>query len=106
LVEVDWKRGDKGQWVMEEKAGSSEIIDVDLVLLSMGFVHAVHEGLVHELGLELDQRGNLKIDKQYQTSAKKVFAAGDAASGASLVVTSINNGRQAAENVHEFLKTL
>lgn len=106
LVQVDWKRGDKGQWVMEEVPGTNEIMDVDLVLLSMGFVHAVHEGLVKELGLELDARGNVKIDKQYQTSVSKVFAAGDAASGASLVVTSINNGRVAAANVHEYLKTL
>jgi glutamate synthase (NADPH/NADH) small chain len=106
LIEVDWKRGENGQWVMEEKAGSNFIMDVELALLSMGFVHAVHEGLVKELGLEVDQRGNLKIDKQYQTSVKKVFAAGDAASGASLVVTSINNGRVAAANVHEYLKTL
>lgn len=104
LIEVDWKRGENGQWVMEEKAGSNFIMDVDLVLLSMGFVHAVHEGLVKELGLEVDQRGNVKIDKQYQTSVKKVFAAGDAASGASLVVTSINNGRVAAANVDAFLR--
>jgi glutamate synthase (NADPH) small chain len=104
LIEVDWKRGENGQWVMEEKSGSNFIMDVELVLLSMGFVHAVHEGLVKELGLEVDQRGNVKIDKQYQTSVKKVFAAGDAASGASLVVTSINNGRVAAANVDAFLK--
>jgi glutamate synthase (NADPH) small chain len=104
LVQVDWKRGENGQWVMEELPGTNEIVNVDLALLSMGFVHAIHEGLVKELGLELDQRGNVKIDKQYQTSVKKVFAAGDAASGASLVVTSINNGRVAAANVDAFLK--
>jgi glutamate synthase (NADPH/NADH) small chain len=104
LVEVDWKKGDNGQWIMEEKAGSNFVMDVDLVLLSMGFVHAIHEGLVKELGLELDARGNVKIDKQYQTSVSKVFAAGDAASGASLVVTSIQNGRLAADNVNAFLK--
>jgi glutamate synthase (NADPH) small chain len=103
LVEVAWKKGDKGQWVMEEVPGSSFIKDVDLVLLSMGFVHPIHEGLVQELGLETDQRGNVKISKQYQTSVDKVFAAGDAASGASLVVTAIANGRNAADQVHKFL---
>lgn len=103
LVDVEWTKGDKGQWVMNEKAGSNRIVDVDLVLLSMGFVHPIHEGLVAELGLEKDARGNVKIDAQFQTSVSKVFAAGDAASGASLVVTSIVNGRKAADNVHEFL---
>ena len=103
LVEVKWDKGENGQWVMSEVEGSNFIMDVDLVLLSMGFVHAIHEGLVKELGLELDQRGNLKVDKHYKTSVNKVFAAGDSASGASLVVTAINHGRVAAENVHEFL---
>ncbi|MBN2165557.1 MAG: glutamate synthase subunit beta [Marinilabiliaceae bacterium] len=103
LIEVKWDKDEKGQWIMKEIEGSNFTIDVDLALLSMGFVHAIHEGLVKELGLELDQRGNLKIDTQYKTSVDKVFAAGDAASGASLVVTSINNGRIAAENVHEYL---
>jgi len=104
LVEVDWKKGDNGQWIMEEKAGSNFIMDVELALLSMGFVSPVHEGLVKELGLEVDGRGNVKIDKQYQTTVGKVFATGDAASGASLVVTSIQNGRLAAANVDAFLK--
>lgn len=104
LIDVEWIKGDKGQWMMNEKAGSNRIVDVDVVMLSMGFVHPIHEGLVTELGLEKDGRGNVKIGADYQTSVAKVFAAGDAASGASLVVTSINNGRKAAENVDTFLK--
>ncbi len=104
LVEVAWKKDEKGQWQMSEVAGSNYIMDVDLVFLSMGFVSPIHEGLVKELGLELDGRGNVKVDSNFQTSVSKVFAAGDAANGASLVVTAIAKGRQAAENVNNFLK--
>ncbi len=104
LVQVDWKKDEKGQWQMSEVAGSNSIVNVDLAFLSMGFVSPIHEGLVKELGLELDGRGNVKIDNNFQTSVSKVFAAGDAANGASLVVTAIAKGRQAAENVNNFLK--
>jgi glutamate synthase (NADPH/NADH) small chain len=69
----------------------------------MGFVSPVHEGLVKEFDLELDARGNIKVDDTYQTSKANVFAAGDAASGASLVVTAIAKGREAAKNVHAYL---
>nr|WP_321407563.1 glutamate synthase subunit beta [uncultured Carboxylicivirga sp.] len=103
LVEVEWSKDDKGQWKMAEKPDTTEIIDVELVLLSMGFVSPVHEGIVNEFGLELDGRGNIKVDGNYQTSKAKVFAAGDASNGASLVVTAIAKGREAAEKVHEYL---
>ena len=103
LVEVEWNKDEKGQWQMSEKPETAEIMDVDLVLLSMGFVSPVHEGIVNEFGLELDPRGNIKVDGKYQTSKAKVFAAGDASNGASLVVTAIAKGREAAEQVHEFL---
>ena len=103
LVEVEWTKDDNGAWKMNEKAGSEKVIDVDLVFLSMGFVHCMHEGLVEELGVDLDQRGNLKVAANYQTSIDKVFAAGDAHNGASLVVTAIQKGREAADNVNKFL---
>jgi len=103
LVEVEWNKDENGQWKMNEKPETTEVIDVELVLLSMGFVSPVHEGIVNEFGLELDGRGNIKIDGNYQTSQDKVFAAGDASNGASLVVTAIAKGREAAEKVHEFL---
>ncbi len=102
LVEVEWTKDEKGAWKMNEKEGSEKILDVDYAFLSMGFVHAMHEGVVEELGLELDQRGNIKIDN-YHTSKEKVFAAGDAHNGASLVVTAIQKGREAAESVNQFL---
>jgi glutamate synthase (NADPH/NADH) small chain len=102
VVEVDWMQDD-GRWVMQEKEGSERIIDVDLVMLSMGFVHPIHKGLVEELGLELDGRGNVKINGAFTTSKQGVFAAGDAANGASLVVTAIAKGREAAAHVDAFL---
>lgn len=102
-VEVEWKQ-DGGQWKMSEKAGSEFSLDADLVLLAMGFVHPVHEGLLQELGIERDGRGQIKAsEKQYQTSIDKVFAAGDGRRGQSLVVWAIREGRQAARAVDEYL---
>lgn len=103
VVEVEWKK-ERGQFKMIEKPETKRVIKTELVLLSMGFVHCVHEGLVKELGLKLDQRGNILTDQNNSSSKAKVFATGDAVSGASLVVRAIAAGRKAAENVHEFLK--
>jgi len=84
--------------------GTEFEIAADLVLLAMGFVHPVHEGMVKSLGLELDARGNVKADTNaYQTSLPKVFAAGDMRRGQSLVVWAIREGRQAAHAVDKFL---
>lgn len=102
-VEVEWKQ-ENGQWKMSEKAGSEVALKADLVLLAMGFVNPVHEGLLQELAVECDARGQIKAnDKQYQTSVNKVFAAGDGRRGQSLVVWAIREGRQAARAVDEFL---
>jgi glutamate synthase (NADPH) small chain len=103
LVTVDWSKDDKGRWVMTERPGSLEIIDVDLVLLSMGFTQPVHVGLLDQLGIEYDARGNVKVNGNKQTSVAKIFACGDVESGASLVVRAIQSGRVAAANVDEFL---
>ncbi|HME29646.1 MAG TPA: glutamate synthase subunit beta [Pseudolabrys sp.] len=79
-------------------------IDADLVLLAMGFVHPVHEGMLKALNVALDQRGNVSADTNaYQTSLPKVFAAGDMRRGQSLVVWAIREGRQAAHAVDKFL---
>jgi glutamate synthase (NADPH/NADH) small chain len=84
--------------------GTEFELDADLVLLAMGFVHPVHEGMIKSLGLELDQRGNVKADQlAYQSSNPKVFAAGDIRRGQSLVVWAIREGRQAAHSVDKFL---
>ena len=85
-------------------AGTEFEIRADLVLLAMGFVHPVHEGMIKALGLALDPRGNVKADtKNYRTSLDKVYAAGDMRRGQSLIVWAIREGRQAAASVDEFL---
>jgi len=84
--------------------GSEFILKADLVLLAMGFVHPVHEGLITDLAIDLDDRGNVKADTRfYQTSSAKVFAAGDMRRGQSLVVWAIREGRQAAHAVDAHL---
>jgi glutamate synthase (NADPH) small chain len=89
---------------MKPIAGTEFDIDGDLVLLATGFVHPVHEGMLDELGLALDPRGNVKADTlSYQSSSPKVFAAGDMRRGQSLVVWAIREGRQAAHAVDKFL---
>jgi len=84
--------------------GSEFELRADLVLLAMGFVHPVHEGMLAALGLALDPRGNVKADTtDYRSSVDKVFAAGDMRRGQSLVVWAIREGRQAAHAVDKFL---
>ena len=89
---------------MQPIEGSEFEIKADLVLLAMGFVHPVHEGMLQELGIQLDQRGNIAADTAtYKTNLDKVFAAGDMRRGQSLVVWAIREGRQAAREVDLFL---
>ena len=85
-------------------AGTEFEIEADLVLLAMGFVHPLHEGMIKSLGVALDQRGNVSADTNaYLTSVPKVFAAGDMRRGQSLVVWAIREGRQCAHAVDKFL---
>ena len=100
--EVDWIRGPRGL-EPRERPGTDFSMKVDLVLLAMGFVHVVHRGLIEQLDLELDSRGNV-VTRDYMTSIPGVFAAGDAARGASLVVHAIYAGRQAAEAIDRYLR--
>jgi glutamate synthase (NADPH/NADH) small chain len=89
---------------MKPVAGTEFDLPADLVLLAMGFVHPVHEGLIAQLGLALDPRGNVKADTlSYQSSNPKVFSAGDMRRGQSLVVWAIREGRQAAHAVDKYL---
>jgi glutamate synthase (NADPH/NADH) small chain len=89
---------------MKPVAGSEFELPADLVLLAMGFVHPVHEGLLKSLGLDLDPRGNVRANTDdYVTSSPKVFAAGDMRRGQSLVVWAIREGRQAAHAIDKFL---
>ena len=89
---------------MQDIAGSEFELKADLVLLAMGFIHPVHDGLVEELALEKDPRGNVAADTAtYESSRKKVFACGDMRRGQSLVVWAIREGRQCAREVDFFL---
>ncbi|WP_133716814.1 glutamate synthase subunit beta [Methylocaldum gracile] len=102
-VKLDWKQED-GRWVMNEIPGSEFTLKADLVLLAMGFVHPVHEGMLQDLGVTLDERGNVKANTvDYRSSMDKVFTAGDMRRGQSLVVWAIREGRQCARAVDEYL---
>ncbi|HPU81162.1 glutamate synthase subunit beta [Accumulibacter sp.] len=102
VVRVNWSEGR-----MQEVPGSEMDIPVDLVLLAMGFVAPVRQGLLQELAVDLDARGNVKATTDgagcYATSVPKVFAAGDMRRGQSLVVWAIREGRQCAREVDAFL---
>jgi glutamate synthase (NADPH/NADH) small chain len=84
--------------------GTEFELDADLVLLAMGFVHPVHDGMINSLALELDPRGNIKADTTgYRSSNPKIFSAGDMRRGQSLVVWAIREGRQCAHAVDHYL---
>jgi glutamate synthase (NADPH) small chain len=102
-VEIDWVQRPNG-WEMRERPGTDFTCRADLVLIAMGFLHVIHEGIVEELGLQLDPHGNVVVEG-WMTSAPGVFAAGDVVRGASLVVHAINQGRQAAAAADDWLKT-
>jgi len=106
-VKVQWTKDDAGRWQMGEIEGSEFSLQADVALLAMGFLHPVHQGMVEELGLELDERGNVKGSTQgpgaYHTSIPGVFAAGDMRRGQSLVVWAIREGRQCARAVDQWL---
>jgi len=96
---VEWKDGK-----LHEVPGSEFELEADLVLLAMGYLHPVHEGMLRELGVRYDARGNVGADTEsYQTSVPKVFAAGDTRRGQSLIVWAIREGRQCARAIDEFL---
>ena len=104
-VRVDWTRGDNGRFQMTEIPGSEFSVDADLVLLAMGFVHPEHDGMLAQLGVELDARGNVKVDGNKMTSVPGVFAGGDMVRGQSLVVWAIAEGRDAARGIDQYLTT-
>jgi len=102
-VRVEWKQED-GQWKLYEIEGSEFELPAQLITLAMGFVHPVHEGMLEELGVEKDARGNVAAnDQDYTTSIDNVFTAGDMRRGQSLVVWAIREGRQCARAVDEYL---
>ena len=103
-VRLDWSQFDEnGRPIMQEIEGSEFDVDADLVLLAMGFLHPEHKGMVEDLALELDPRGNIKADENKMTSRPGVFTGGDASRGQSLVVWAIAEGREMARGVDSYL---
>ena len=104
IVELEWKIVEGRPASFVEKQGSERTIPCQLALLAMGFVHPQQEGMLDNLGVELDERGNVKAtEKDYRTNISKVFTAGDMRRGQSLVVWAISEGRECARKVDEFL---
>jgi glutamate synthase (NADPH/NADH) small chain len=103
VEDVAWNIVDK-RHIMVPVPGTRRVIDADIVLLAMGFIHPVLEGLLSELELELDLRSNIKVDRYHSTKREKVFAAGDSVMGATLIVNAIASGRRVAKEIDKFLK--
>ena len=101
LVNLEWK-AENGRMVMQEVEGSEKEIPCELALIAAGFLHPQKEGLLADLGLEFDERGNVRATN-YQTNVSDVFVAGDMRRGQSLVVWAISEGREAARAVDIYL---
>jgi glutamate synthase (NADPH/NADH) small chain len=97
------ERGRVKKLYCEKGGGEGFEIEADLVILALGFLHPEHTGLVSELGLTIDERGNVKTDANYMTSRERVFAAGDMRRGQSLVVWAVSEGRRAAHGIDTYL---
>jgi glutamate synthase (NADPH/NADH) small chain len=103
-VELEWKSDDGKPSKFIEKGGSEKTIACDLVLLAMGFISPQKEGMLDQLDVELDERGNVKAsERDYKTNISKIFTCGDMRRGQSLVVWAISEGRECARKVDEFL---
>jgi glutamate synthase (NADPH) small chain len=103
-IRLEWnKPNPKSPAVMKELSGSDFEIKADMVILAMGFMSPEHPGLLNELGVKFDPRGNVLSDAAFKTSIDKVFSAGDMRRGQSLVVWAIQEGRRAAHHIDKFL---
>lgn len=104
-IEIEWYKDDKNQWQMKEKVNTEFEINTQLVLLAMGFIHPLHDKLLHDLKVEYDNKGNIKTDNfgYGKTSVDGVFAVGDAARGASLVVWAFAHARDVTDIIDEYL---
>jgi len=103
-VRVEFPEVDeRGCPIMREIPGIEFEIEADLVILALGFVYPERKGLLEELHMELDSRGNVKTDQNYMTSIKGVFSAGDMRRGQSLIVWAISEGRKAAHFIDKYL---
>jgi len=102
-VRLEWVKDDSGRMKMVEVPGSEFTIDCELVLLAMGFLGPERPGMIEQLGVALDERSNVKVGADYQSSVPGVFACGDMRRGQSLVVWAIWEGREAARGVDAYL---
>ena len=104
LEKVKWSLDSNGKYVMKPIKAPLIKLKAELVLLAMGFVHPTHTGLINQIDITLDNKGNVRANEDdYKTSINKVFVAGDMGRGQSLVVWAIREGRQAAHSVDKFL---
>jgi len=102
-ADVQWLKDENGRMSLKKVEGSEFEMDVDQVFLAMGFLHPQFEGMVKDLGLDLDPRGNLLTDKTQMTNQAGIFSAGDMRQGQSLVVKAIHEGRKVAKSIDVFL---
>jgi len=102
-VKVVFEKDEKGCQRMKEAPGSLFSIPAELVVIAAGFLHPEHNGLLEQLKVEFDQRGNVKAGADHKTSLDKVFSAGDMRRGQSLVVWAISEGRECARSIDEYL---
>ena len=102
-VRVKFEKDVKGCSNIQEIAGSQFEIEADLVILCLGFLHPEKKGLIEELDLDLDSRGNVLTDENFMSSAKKIFSCGDMHRGQSLIVWAISEGRRAAHYIDKYL---
>ena len=106
LKKVEWKKDKSNKMTLNECDGpeSEIVLKADLVLLAMGFLHPRKDKLIKDLGIELNDRGNVVAnDIDYKTNLNKIFVSGDMRRGQSLVVWAIREGRQVAHSVDKFL---
>lgn len=101
-VKVDIGKDDRGCMLIKDITGTGFEIEADLAILALGFMHP-EKGLISQLGVEIDPRGNVKTDGHYLTSVKDIFAAGDMRRGQSLIVWAISEGRRAAHSIDKYL---
>jgi glutamate synthase (NADPH/NADH) small chain len=103
LQEVKWEKDSSGKLIKSPASKKNISLEADLVLIAMGFTQPVHEGILNDLKLNYDGRGNVQVAQNFQTSNPKVFAVGDTVLGASLVVRALASGRDAAIHIDQFL---
>lgn len=102
IVTLDWRKNEDGKYSFCEQPDSIKEIPCDLAFIAIGYAHPQHEGLLQQLGISLDERGNVSAT-QYKTNIEKVFVAGDMHRGQSLVVWAISEGREAAREIDTYL---